>query len=117
MACTHGPVNRALMLEASPQRPLGLLSGAHDHTGSVATRTGRHGGDTKPVFLFNGDTHTFAKDKPLTNSKWLSFYGISGAASNLTRVTVEGETNVDEYVRVNVVSTPEVLQIQRVVFK
>ncbi len=71
----------------------------------------------KPVFLFNGDTHTYAKDKPLTNSKWLSFYGISGAASNLTRVTVEGEGSVDEYVRVNVVSTSEVLQIQRVLYK
>jgi hypothetical protein len=71
----------------------------------------------KPVFLFNGDTHTYAKDKPLTNSKWLSFYGITGAASNLTRVTVEGEANVDEYVRVNVVSTSEVLQVQRVLFK
>ncbi|WP_232084241.1 hypothetical protein [Arthrobacter sp. SO5] len=71
----------------------------------------------KPVFLFNGDTHTYAKDKPLTNSKWLSFYGISGAASNLTRVTVEGEASVNEYVRVNVVSTSEVLQIQRVLYK
>lgn len=72
---------------------------------------------TKPVFLFDGDTHTFAKDKPLTNSKWLSFYGITGAASNLTRVTIEGDATVDEYVRVNVVSTSEVLQIQRVLYK
>lgn len=71
----------------------------------------------KPVFLFNGDTHIYAKDKPLNNEKWLSFYGISGAASNLTRVSIEGETYVDEYVRVNVVSTSEVLQIQRVAYK
>ncbi|HSN35478.1 MAG TPA: hypothetical protein VLT34_03935 [Arthrobacter sp.] len=71
----------------------------------------------KPVFLFNGDTHIYAKDKPLNNEQWLSFYGISGAASNLTRVSVEGETDVDEYVRVNVVSNSEVLQIQRVAFK
>ena len=71
----------------------------------------------KPVFLFNGDTHIYAKDKPLNNQKWLSFYGISGAAPNLTRVSVEGETYVDEYVRVNVVSSSEVLQIQRVAYK
>ena len=71
----------------------------------------------KPVFLFNGDTHIYAKDKPLDNEQWLSFYGISGAASNLTRVSVEGETDVDEYVRVSVVSNSEVLQIQRVAFK
>ena len=72
---------------------------------------------SKRVFLFNGDSHSYAKDNPLTNPKWLSFYGISGAASNLTRVTIEGEANVDEYVRVNVVSTSEVLQIQRVLYK
>lgn len=71
----------------------------------------------KPVFLFNGDTHIYAKDKPLNNQKWLSFYGISGAAPNLTRVSIEGEAYVDEYVRVNVVSTSEVLQIQRIDFK
>jgi hypothetical protein len=71
----------------------------------------------KPVFLFNGDTHIYAKDKPLNNAKWLSFYGISGGAPNLTRVSIEGETYVDEYVRVNVVSTAEVLQIQRIAYK
>lgn len=71
----------------------------------------------KPVFLFNGDTHIYAKDKPLNNEKWLSFYGISGAAPNLTRVSIEGETYVDEYVRVNVVSSSEVLQIQRIAYK
>ncbi|WP_224046510.1 hypothetical protein [Arthrobacter sp. NicSoilB4] len=71
----------------------------------------------KPVFLFNGDTHIYAKDKPLNNEKWLSFYGISGAAPNLTRVSIEGETYVDEYVRANVVSSSEVLQIQRVAYK
>ena len=71
----------------------------------------------KPVFLFNGDSHSYVKDKPLANSKWLSFYGISGAASNLTRVTIEGDAGVDEYVRVNVVPTSEVLQIQRILYK
>ena len=71
----------------------------------------------KPVFLFNGDSHSYAKDTPLTQSKWLSFYGISGGVSNLTRVTVEGEASVNEYVRVNVVSTSAVLQIQRIAYK
>lgn len=71
----------------------------------------------KPVFLFNGDTHIYAKDKPLNNQKWLSFYGIYGGAPNLTRVSIEGETYVDEYVRVNVVSSSEVLQIQRIDYR
>jgi hypothetical protein len=42
---TDQPVNRDFILETSPQPMLGLPSGAPDHTGCVATRTGRHGGD------------------------------------------------------------------------
>jgi hypothetical protein len=71
----------------------------------------------RPVFLFNGDTHVYGKDRPLTNSKWLSFYGISGSVPNLTRVTVEGAAGVNEWVKVKVVSGPEVLQTQRVAYR
>ncbi|QDY91128.1 hypothetical protein E7Y32_13615 [Arthrobacter sp. UKPF54-2] len=70
----------------------------------------------RPVFLFNGDSHGYVQDKPLTTSKWKSFYGLSGSVSNLSRVTIEGASSVNEWVRVNVVSGPEVLQIQRVPF-
>lgn len=44
-----------------------------------------------PVYLFNGDSHRFNVDQPLARgSKWLSFYGITGTADNLQRVTVDG---------------------------
>jgi hypothetical protein len=71
----------------------------------------------RPVFLFNGDSHNYLKDRPLTTSKWLSFYGVSGSVPNLTRVTIEGAAGVNEWVKANVVPGPEVLQIQRVAFR
>jgi hypothetical protein len=71
----------------------------------------------RPVFLLNGDTHSFLLDRPLMNSKWLSFYGVSGSVPNLTRVTIEGGGGVNEWVKVNVVSGSEVLQIQRVAYQ
>ena len=43
------------------------------------------------VYLFNGDSHRFRQDRPLAaGSRWLDFYGVDGAAGNLTRVTVDG---------------------------
>ena len=43
------------------------------------------------VYLFNGDSHRFRQDTPLAaGSRWLDFYGVDGAAGNLTRVTVDG---------------------------
>ncbi|MCU1549313.1 MAG: hypothetical protein JWO29_2264 [Arthrobacter sp.] len=71
----------------------------------------------KPVFLFNGDSHSYTRGKPLTGSTLLSFYGISGGVANLTRITIEGAAGVNEWVKVNVVPGPEVLQIQRVAYK
>ena len=72
---------------------------------------------TRPVFLLNGDSHGFASNKPLTNPKWLSFYGISCAVSNSSRITVEGSYLVDEWVKVNVVSGPSVLEVHRVAYR
>jgi hypothetical protein len=44
-----------------------------------------------PVYLFNGDSHVFNQDRPLAaGSSWLSFYGVTGSAANLQRVTVDG---------------------------
>ena len=44
-----------------------------------------------PVYLFNGDSHVFNQDHPLAmGSSWLSFYGVTGTAENLTRITVNG---------------------------
>ena len=69
-----------------------------------------------PVFLFNGDTHSFASDKPLTSSTWLSYYGIASPVPNLSRVTVEGGPTLDEWLKVTVVDSAAVLQVQRVPF-
>ena len=56
-----------------------------------------------PVYLFNGDSHVYNSDKPLTaGSKWLSFYGITTPVPNLSRITVDGSTNVNDYLRVTV---------------
>jgi hypothetical protein len=56
-----------------------------------------------PVYLFNGDSHIYNSDKPLdVGSKWLSFYGATKAAPNLSRVTVDGSTGVNNYLRVTI---------------
>ena len=71
-----------------------------------------------PVYLFNGDSHVFNQDTPLASgSRWLTFYGLPTAVTNLTRVTVEGSTDVDEWVKVTVDKrSPAVLRIDRVPF-
>ena len=56
-----------------------------------------------PVYLFNGDSHVFKLDTPLASgSRWLTFYSLPTAVTNLTRVTVEGSTDVDKWVKVTV---------------
>jgi hypothetical protein len=57
----------------------------------------------KPVVLLNGDSHVFTVDHPLASgSSWLSFYGVNTPAPNLTRVTVDGSTGVNNWVKVTV---------------
>ena len=56
-----------------------------------------------PVYLFNGDSHVFNSDQPLAEgSKWLSFYGVDKPVPNLSRVTIDGSTDVNNYLRVTV---------------
>jgi hypothetical protein len=56
-----------------------------------------------PVYLFNGDSHVYNDDQPLAaGSKWLSLYGVTEPVSNLTRVTVDGSTAVNNYLRVTI---------------
>ena len=71
-----------------------------------------------PVYLFNGDSHVFNADKPLAaGSRWLSFYGVTGSADNLNRVTVDGSNGVNDYLRVSVrPSTASVLSVDKVPF-
>lgn len=56
-----------------------------------------------PVYLFDGDSHVYNTDRPLaTGSSWLTTYAVRGAADNLTRVTVDGSSNNQDYLRVTV---------------
>lgn len=73
---------------------------------------------SRPVYLFNGDSHIFNADNPLAaGSSWLPFYGITTPVPNLTRITVDGSTNVNNYLRVTVHSRgPQVLTWTRVPF-
>jgi hypothetical protein len=53
-----------------------------------------------PVYLINGDSHVFNEDHPLASgSSWLSFYGQTTAAANLTRLTVDGSSNAQDWLK------------------
>lgn len=71
-----------------------------------------------PVYLFNGDSHVYHSDQPLAaGSPWLSFYGVTTPVPNLSRVTVDGSTGVNNYLRVTVHQRgPQVLTWTRVPF-
>jgi hypothetical protein len=44
-------------------------------------------------YLVSGDSHLYNVDAPLAaGSSWLPFYGITGTADNLTRITVNGSS-------------------------
>lgn len=66
---------------------------------TIAKRAESFGG---PVYLFNGDSHEYNVDNPLTDPTWMSFYGLGSPVTNLTRVTVDGSGNADDYLRVSV---------------
>jgi hypothetical protein len=55
------------------------------------------------VYLFNGDSHVYNSDQPLAaGSPWLGLYGITTPLANLQRLTVEGSTGVDEWLKVRI---------------
>jgi hypothetical protein len=55
------------------------------------------------VYLFDGDSHHYNVDRPLaTGSAWLDYYGVDGRADNLTRVTVDGEEQNTDFLKVTV---------------
>ena len=74
--------------------------GFQPNVAAIARETAAFG---RPVYLFNGDSHVYNSDKPLADgSPWLSFYGIQHGVANLSRITVDGSTDVDDYLRVTV---------------
>ena len=89
-------------------------SGYRTLVATIAAESARFRG---PVYLFNGDSHVFNQDKPLaTGSPWLPFYGVTTTADNLTRITVDGSTGVNDYLRVLVTKDPAVLSVTKVPF-
>jgi hypothetical protein len=98
-----------------PSPTLANYSAYQEIVQTIARRSAAFGG---PVYLFNGDSHVFNSDTPLAaGSSWLSFYGVTTPAPNLTRVTVDGSTGVNGYLRVTVKpQDPRVLTWERVPF-
>lgn len=91
---------------------------------SIAARSAAFG---KPVYLFDGDSHVYTVDRPLASESawpssygtgsWRSFYGVTTPAPNLTRITVDGSTGLNNWLKVTVHENgPEVLSWTRVPF-
>ena len=58
---------------------------------------------TGEVYLIDGDSHRYNVDRPVASgSPWLDFYGVQGEADNLTRITVDGEAQATNYLKVTV---------------
>lgn len=91
------------------------FSGFQPIVREIAERSAAFG---KPVYLFNGDSHIFTSDAPLApGSTWLNFYDVSTPAPNLTRITVDGSTGLNNYLRASVnPSGPQVLTWVKVPF-
>jgi hypothetical protein len=67
----------------------------------------------RPVLLLQGDSHVYKVDRPLASGSAL--HGVSTAAPNVTRVVVDGETAVDEYLRLRIDSqAPQLFTWERV---
>ena len=100
---------------AGPNPSIADFSGFKPIVQKIAQRSVQFG---KPVYLFNGDSHMFNQDQPLdAGSRWLTFYDVATSAPNLTRITVDGSTGVNNYLRVSVdPSAPQVLTVAKVPF-
>lgn len=79
---------------------------------TIAQRASQFAG---PVYLLNGDSHSYEVQDPLSaDSPWTSFYGVE-PVTNLTRITVDGSKNAGDYLRVRIEPTsPAVLSWERV---
>jgi hypothetical protein len=77
-------------LDALPYRPIvqAIAAGAASFSG--------------PVYLFNGDTHRYSTGQPLAaGEKWPKVYKVK-PVDNLTRVTVDGDENANNYLKVTI---------------
>ncbi len=93
--------------------------GLDGYTGFVQELANLAGHFGKPVLLLNGDSHKFGSDQPLadpTSATGLIHH--TPAVPNLTRVTVQGSTNVPrEWLRLTIdANTPDVFGWTSVVY-
>ncbi|PWC04331.1 hypothetical protein [Agromyces badenianii] len=66
----------------------------------IVDESGSFGGE---VYLIDGDSHRYHVDQPVAaGSSWLDYYGVVGAADNLTRITVDGEQQNVDFLKVTV---------------
>ena len=58
----------------------------------------------RPVLLLNGDSHIYEADHPLADATAINntIYGVDFAVPNLSRVTVNGSADADEYLRLTI---------------
>jgi hypothetical protein len=83
-----------------PNPAIGDWYGFTDLVKTIASESAAFSG---PVYLFNGDSHVYTVDHPLaTGSSWLSFYGVTTPTSNLTRITIDGSTGVNDWLKVTI---------------
>ena len=69
-----------------------------------------------PVLLLNGDSHVYGSDTPLADPAATNntIYGVASAVPNLTRVTIDGSGNANDYLRLHVdAGTPGVFSWER----
>jgi hypothetical protein len=96
---------RAVVLLTQADMFSPLSNSAADHTPyrsivqTIAEETQRFG---RPVYLFNGDTHEYVSEQPLVRqSKWRDIYDVP-TVENLTRITIDGDTNLTNYLKVTI---------------
>lgn len=72
----------------------------------------------RPVLLINGDSHVFETDHPLADpSSATGLIHGTEAVPNLTRITVEGSTAADEWLKLTVdPHSPDVFSWERIVY-
>jgi hypothetical protein len=75
----------------------GTADGFREIVQRLATRAAAF---ARPVLLLEGDSHVYLVDHPLATGSAL--HGVTTAAPNVTRVVVDGETAVDEYMRLRI---------------
>jgi hypothetical protein len=96
--------------------------GSYDHFTDFVQELAKQAREfAKPVLLFNGDSHEFTDDTPLSASApayQLSMYGLTAPVPNLRRITVNGSTTpCHEWLKLTVdPSTADILSYERIRF-